>query len=58
MRINLPYIEGTRGKLQCISRSPKIGSTFYTEKTLCILLWKPKDLVATEDKNYQLRNGH
>ena len=25
-------------------------STFYTEKTLCKLLRKPKDPVATEDK--------
>ena len=32
-------------------RSHKIRSTFYTEKTLLKLLWKPKDQVATEDKN-------
>ena len=28
----------------------KIRSTFYTENTLCKLLCKPKDRVATEDK--------
>ena len=31
--------------------SRKIRSTFYTEKTLRKLLCKPKDRVATEDKN-------
>ena len=29
----------------------KIRSTFHTEKTLHKLLWKPKDPVATGDKN-------
>ena len=43
MSINLPYVEGTSEKLRCILRSPKIRSIFYT----C----KPKDQVATEDKN-------
>ena len=42
MSINLPYVEGTGEKLR---------STFYTEKTLRKLLCKPKDRVATEDKN-------
>ena len=42
MSINLPYVEGTGEKLR---------STFYTEKTLLKLLCKPKDRVATEDKN-------
>ena len=51
MSINLAYIEGTSEKLQCILRSHKIRSTFYTEMTLCKLLCKPKDRVATEDKN-------
>ena len=49
--INLPYIEGTSEKLRCILRSHKIRSTFYTEMTLCKLLCKPKNRVATEDKN-------
>ena len=51
MSINLPYIEGTIEKLWQILRSDKIGSTFYTENTLCKLLCKPKDQVATEDKS-------
>ena len=51
MSINLAYIEGTSEKLQCILRSHKIRSTFYTEMTLRKLLCKPKDRVATEDKN-------
>ena len=51
MSINLPYLEGTSEKLQHILRSHKIRSTFYTENTLCKLLCKPKDRVATEDKN-------
>ena len=51
MSINLPYVEGTSEKLWCILRSHKIRSTFYTEMTLCKLLCKPKDRVATEDKN-------
>ena len=32
-------------------KSLKIRSTFYTENTLRKLLCKPKDRVATEDKN-------
>ena len=51
MSINLPYVEGTSEKLQRILRSHKIRSTFYTENTLRKLLCKPKDQVATEDKN-------
>ena len=51
MSINLPYVEGTSEKLRCILRSHKIRSTFYTENTLRKLLCKPKDQVATEDKN-------
>ena len=47
--INLPYVEGTSEKLRRILRSHKIRSTFYTE--MCKLLCKPKDRVATEDKN-------
>ena len=49
--INLPYVEGTSEKLRRILRSHKIRSTFYTDMTLCKLLCKPKDRVATEDKN-------
>ena len=40
---NLPYVEGTSEKLRSILRSHKIRSTFYTDKTLCKLLCKPKD---------------
>ena len=49
--INLPYVEGTSENLRHIFRSHKIRSTFYTEMTLRKLLCKPKDQVATEDKN-------
>ena len=49
--INLPYVEGTSEKLRRILRSHKIRPTFYTEMTLRKLLCKPKDRVATEDKN-------
>ena len=45
------YVEDTSEKLWCILRSHKIRSTFYTENTLHKLLCKPKDRVATEDKN-------
>ena len=51
MSINLPYAEGTSEKLQRMPRFHKIRSTFYTEKTLRKLPYKPKDRVATEDKN-------
>ena len=51
MSISLPYVEGTSKKLRRILRSHKIRSTFYTEMTLRKLLCKPKDRVATEDKN-------
>ena len=51
MNLNLPYIRGTSEKLWRILRSHKIRSTCYTEKTLRKLLCKPKDRVATEDKN-------
>ena len=49
--INLPYVEGTSEKLRHILKSRKLRSTFYTESTLCKLLCKLKDRVATEDKN-------
>ena len=49
MSINLPYVEGISEKLWRILRSHKRRLTFYTEKTLHKLLWKPKDPVATED---------
>ena len=45
------YFEDTSKKLWRILRSHKIRSTFYTENTLHKLLCKPKDRVATEDKN-------
>ena len=51
MSINLPYVEGTSEKLRRILKSHKIRSTFYTENTLRKLLCKPKNRVATEDKN-------
>ena len=51
MSINLPYVEGTSEKLWRLLRSNKIRSTFYTEMTLRKLLCKPKDGVATDDKN-------
>ena len=51
MSINLPYVEGTSKKLQHIVRFHKIRSTFYTENTLSKLFCKPKDWVATDDKN-------
>ena len=51
MSVNLPYVEGTSEKLQRIFRSHKIRSTFCTENTLLKLLCKPRDRVATEDKN-------
>ena len=51
ININLPYVEGTSEKLRRILRSHKTRSTFYTEMTLRKLLCKPKDRVATEDKN-------
>ena len=51
MSTNLRYVEGSNEKLRRILRSHKIRSTFYTEMTLSKLLCKPKDPVATEDKN-------
>ena len=51
MSINLLYVEGTSEKLWRILRSHKIRSTFYIEMTLRIPLCKPKDRVATENKN-------
>ena len=51
MNINLPYVEDTSEKSRRILRSHTIRSTFYTESTLRKFLCKPKDGVATEDKN-------
>ena len=51
MSINLLYVESTSEKLRSILRSHKIRWTFYTEMILRNLLCKPKDRVATEDKN-------
>ena len=51
MSINLQHVEGTSEKLRRILRSHKIRSTFYTESPLRKILCKPKDWVATEDKN-------
>ena len=51
MIIYLLYVEGANEKLLRILRSHKIRSTFSTENTLQKLFCKPKDRVATEDKN-------
>ena len=51
MSINLRFVEGTSEKLRRMLRSEKIRFPFYTENTLRKLLCKPKDRVATEDKN-------
>ena len=51
MTINLPYVESTSEKPRCILKSHKVRSNLYTEKTLHKFLCKPKDRVATEDKN-------
>ena len=48
---NLPYVEGTSEKKWHILRSHKIRSTFYTENLLHKFLSKPRNRVATEDKN-------
>ena len=44
-------VEGTSEKLWHILRSHKIRLTFYTKRNLRKLLCKPRDQVATEDKN-------
>ena len=49
---NIPYVESISKKLRRILRSQKLRSTFDTESTLRKLVCKPKDRVATEDKNY------
>ena len=51
MNVSLLYVEGTSEKLWRILRFHKIRSTSYTKNTLHKLLCKPKDRVATEDKN-------
>ena len=51
MSINLPCVDDTSEKLRRILRSHKTRATFYTENTLRNLLCKPKDRVATENKN-------
>ena len=54
LSINLPYGEGTSGKLWRILRSHKIRSTFYSESTCksnCKPDCKPKDRLAKEYKN-------
>ena len=51
MSIVLPYVEDTSEKLRRILRSHKIRSTFYAEMNSRKILCKPKDRVATEDKN-------
>ena len=51
MNINLLYVEDTSEKLWRILRSHKIRSTLYTENTVRKLLCKPKNRIATEDKN-------
>ena len=49
MSVTSTYAEGTNEKLGPILKFYKLRSTFNTESTLCKLLWKPKDQVATED---------
>ena len=51
MSINLPYIEGTTEKLWHKFRYLKTRAAFYNENILCNIFCKPKDRVATEDKN-------
>ena len=51
MSINLRDAEVTSEKLRRILRSHKIKFAFYIENILSKLLCKPKDGVATEDKN-------
>ena len=51
MSISLPCVGGTSEKLRRILKSQYIRSIFYTESTLHKLLFKPKDRVATKDKN-------
>ena len=51
MSITLRYAEGTSEKLCRILISQKVRSTLHTESTLRKLLRKPKDRVATRDKN-------
>ena len=43
MNLNLPYVEGTGGKLRRILKSHIIRFTFYPESTLRRLLSKTKD---------------
>ena len=50
--IKLPCVKDTTERLRCILRSHEvIRPTYCIETTLCKLLCKPKDRVATEDKN-------
>ena len=51
MSINLPYVEGSGEKLRCILRSHKIRSSSHTDNILRKRFCKPKDQVATENKN-------
>ena len=51
MSTNLTHTEITSEILRCILRSHKTRSTFYAVNTMRKLLCKPKDQVATEDKN-------
>ena len=51
MTKNLPSVKGTSEKLQRILRTHKIIFTFCTENIFRKLLCKPKDQVATDDKN-------
>ena len=51
MGTHLSYGKVISEKVWCILISHKIRSTFYTGSTLRKLLSKPKDWVATENKN-------
>ena len=58
MSINLLDVWATSENLKQTLRSHKIRSTFYTDSTLHKVLWKLKDPVATEDKNYILYKNY
>ena len=51
VRINLPYVKGTREQLKRIFNDHNINCTFYTTTTLRTLLLHVKDPVPSEQKN-------
>ena len=54
MTISLPCVKGTSEKLQRILRTHKIRATSCIENIFQKLLCKPKDRVATDDKNNKI----